>query len=366
MSDVTTVEAICLRCGYDLRGMTVVAVCPECGLAVARSVGDRERLEECPPGWVRRVSIGVGLLAVTAVWMVVGQAATQAMYGWTRVVPAPLGFPLTADTLARGSALSVQLVAVWLVTSREPGARRERPFRVWLWRTCTLIGLASVALDAYLVSAGLVLRWPGLFMANVWWRTPGTWLAVVSSLMAGFYTLAPVVGFWHLKWLAARIGRPKLAEYAGIVGAGLSALMLMGVVREFQQSVNGYRTTNDGMLTGVAVAAALLIVVYAVRRSLGRHPRGRGYVWTAALWAAAWCWGVALVGTDYTRRLWKTVLVVGIPMTTAIVFYAWGLFLLARMAVKFWRAAREAEDRWRRADAAAASDVPAPVNPAAS
>src|SRR5438094_500938 len=61
------VAVTCLRCGYDLRTTDGGGVCPECGLAVSASTGPRERLRDCPPGWVRRVAIGAGVLAVAAV-----------------------------------------------------------------------------------------------------------------------------------------------------------------------------------------------------------------------------------------------------------------------------------------------------------
>ncbi|MFH0983023.1 MAG: hypothetical protein V2A79_16005 [Planctomycetota bacterium] len=51
----------CAACGYNLRGLTLVKVCPECGSPITRSVfGNQLRYSE--PGWVEKLRRGAALL----------------------------------------------------------------------------------------------------------------------------------------------------------------------------------------------------------------------------------------------------------------------------------------------------------------
>ncbi len=51
-------DLICLKCGYNLRGLSPEGRCPECGTAVGRSLhGDR--LQYCDPQWVDKLASGM-------------------------------------------------------------------------------------------------------------------------------------------------------------------------------------------------------------------------------------------------------------------------------------------------------------------
>lgn len=51
----------CLSCGYNLRGLDREGRCPECGVAIGRSVHGN-LLRYCDPGWVGRLSTGMNLI----------------------------------------------------------------------------------------------------------------------------------------------------------------------------------------------------------------------------------------------------------------------------------------------------------------
>src|SRR5690606_23833499 len=59
-------DQACIGCGYALRGLPVAGVCPECGMAIARSFrGDR--LAAADPDYVRTLLRGATLLLAAAV-----------------------------------------------------------------------------------------------------------------------------------------------------------------------------------------------------------------------------------------------------------------------------------------------------------
>jgi hypothetical protein len=55
----------CFRCDYDLRGIADEQPCPECGLLAERSRRKTEHLADAPPGWLRRVAIGLWLILIS-------------------------------------------------------------------------------------------------------------------------------------------------------------------------------------------------------------------------------------------------------------------------------------------------------------
>lgn len=89
-------EQPCIGCGYALRGLPVTGVCPECGMAIARSFrGDR--LAAADPAYVGALLRGATLLlasavAVVALWIgtmviatLLAGAGPRALLEWTVV-----------------------------------------------------------------------------------------------------------------------------------------------------------------------------------------------------------------------------------------------------------------------------------------
>ena len=60
-------EKPCLRCGYSLRRITDSNYCPECGLSVWLSLNQNDTLEMSNPDWLRRMAVGLWILAAASV-----------------------------------------------------------------------------------------------------------------------------------------------------------------------------------------------------------------------------------------------------------------------------------------------------------
>lgn len=359
----------CLRCGYDLRVVGNDGTCPECGLSKSASIGLREKLEECPPGWVRRVAIGTGALAVSAVLLAI--PAAEGMLLNLPLIRSPWGYGGTMalrniaansfwDFLRMGGwvlllfgiGLPLQGLGVWLVTGREPGKTQTQRTRAVAWRVLTLLAIAGYEFDLFFGPSPMMWMWSG----RDWWLSSGAVLARFA------YVACPAIGLWYVRWLTVRMGRPKLAEYAAIVGAGLSAVLLnsfalnllaMLEMANYYYSQFQTQRIDFAEVEAVVVAAMLVIIagVYAIRRILGRRPSTAGYVYTTIIFVLAIVSAEMIENRNYTRHLWQTALAIGLPMAAAITFYLWAVLVLARTAWTLWGASRKAEAAWVQADA---------------
>ncbi|HZZ41597.1 MAG TPA: hypothetical protein VFE58_01545 [Tepidisphaeraceae bacterium] len=109
-------------------------------------------------------------------------------------------------------------VSVWILTVREPKTPRVSWRRAGLWaaRVCALgpaLALLEQLYSAYHSQNGIVM----LLQRREYYLLP--------TLLC-LYIPVPALLFLHLRRLAVRIGRPRLAEHAGIVGVGLSICFL--------------------------------------------------------------------------------------------------------------------------------------------
>jgi len=146
------VETPCVSCGYDLRTLSSEALCPECGVAVSRTI-DRRLLRFCDPSWRLRLYIGVLILLVwTALWIpALGLSLLHGTLGdfdtRTHFVAWFLRFHASTEDerafVLWPKVMFGGLVAgAWLITTREPGQGRDLRLRL----SCRLgVGAAAVA-----------------------------------------------------------------------------------------------------------------------------------------------------------------------------------------------------------------------------
>src|SRR5213592_429230 len=67
-------EKPCLRCGYSLRKITDSNHCPECGLSVWLSLNQNDTLEMSNPDWLRRMAMGLWIMAAASLVAAVAYA----------------------------------------------------------------------------------------------------------------------------------------------------------------------------------------------------------------------------------------------------------------------------------------------------
>ncbi len=126
-------ERVCVACGYALVGLAMDGVCPECGVAVERSLGKR-LLHDVDAGYLRELSRGARCV-VWGAWLglgvffgsVVAIVSGGVLQGMGQPIPdewmmianriASVVFPLIALAAAVVSA-----IGWWKITTADPGA----------------------------------------------------------------------------------------------------------------------------------------------------------------------------------------------------------------------------------------------------
>ncbi len=184
MSSTLAFDAPCRRCGYNLRGLTLGTVCPECRGAVSLSLrGDR--LVFAPPEHVGRlargsrlVALGVGLYVASMVLVMTvsislawgGQSGqVSVIYRW---------FSILSGLIPLGCA-ALLAVGWWIMTSPDPGrleGSRDSRSRLWARWSLAAMVLASVSMFALSAiapgggapGAGPFVILPALLLMALW------------------------------------------------------------------------------------------------------------------------------------------------------------------------------------------------------
>jgi hypothetical protein len=251
----------CLSCGYDITGLERKGVCPECAFPLKDTLEASALLRGWPPALVRRIRLGVYLLAMSPAWLFVGlavglwigifmaasgQADLNELIQGTEIGLA-IGCGLAAVSFVAGCELVTRAIPArplhpaWArVTLRVAGplaalATCMAPFAHLLvlnndpWATL-LIRLVSqaVVLTALIAlirvcqsigrqtQAGVVVgsrNMQGLDTVGAP-RNTGAWSALV--LLA----LVWIVGYWVLPLAYSGIGRPRFGRAFGPLASG--------------------------------------------------------------------------------------------------------------------------------------------------
>ncbi len=200
-----TDDSLCERCGYPLRGLTVDALCPECGLAVSES----------SPG--KRVATPIfGLISVGTFFKTFALYFFHAPAAFRRMAidgdnePARV-FLLWSSMLA--IAWFIAISAAWLVLVEDPSLDNNvLGFIVVL----QLIGVLIILALTYIEMLGVTA-----FSKRRGWRVPFH-LAERVCCYASVGWLPGVMlaglGVWVLQSFA--VGRPWFEQYLGLVKVG--------------------------------------------------------------------------------------------------------------------------------------------------
>jgi len=230
----------CLRCGYDLQGLSAGGNCPECGMGVDRSLAAGDELRHAPPAWLAGLTWGAWLLSVCLLALAVVPFVYPSVPGPGRVV---------ADSFML--AMSLAFVAgTWLLTRPQPRFDETTPARRWVTRAAAAaLALEVVTADLFNLAGSPAF----LHLTPVW-----------TLAFAAF----PPLLFLHLRRLALRLPDPRLALHCAVVSWGGSA----GLV----------------LLLGMSFAPDWLF----------RGPAGRSLRWAEAFSAAVWL--LFLLGSTLT------------------------------------------------------------------
>jgi hypothetical protein len=293
-------QDVCFRCGYDLRGFSDDAPCPECGLLAGRSRMPTEELKHARPRWIGKLSVGVWLIILAQIlsifWFILAPVLLRPLaYAYAYSPPLVLG--LTVWELTEHGHFAVFHLAALMffcgtvfVTWPEGrpevdrfDRRRRGAIRVFAFLLTVLIGLAHWH------------YWNR--RQSIWWS--GDFFDRYSLLAISVIVPLPLLLFRQLRHLAQRVLSAHLAEHCVIVGWGMSATLLLGPLMI--------------VLTEELVRADVL----------------------SRYWA--------------TRSLASLVLMLLIQVAVGL-FYLWTLYISICFAAAFWRAREQAIAMWKRAD----------------
>lgn len=205
--------ARCRGCGYRLRGLSVDAVCPECGRSVEASLrgdqlihADANYLKDLTRGIVI-IEIALALATLAFVWWLFGLFIPSGERAWY--------------SFARNSATSVVMfIGLWMFTKPDPGLRLSDPGD----RPRRIVRLTSLIVCIAGIGAGVIGQ---LSPANV---KSGSLLGgairgrfdlgeVIPSAIAFVGTIASIVQFFasmlYVQWLARRMPSKRHFKWAG-------------------------------------------------------------------------------------------------------------------------------------------------------
>ncbi len=214
-------DAPCRRCEYNLRTLSIDAVCPECAWPVAQSI-QSEELRFADVRWLRQVRWGVRLLLVS----VAGPLALFIASFVVFIIAATLfNSPIDIHLVDKWTDFGVFVfelvrlafvVGVFLVTVAEPATFVSAKFRSVAWMARILAlgdGIMNVT-GFVLAMQGAVISWPLAL------------LVLVPILKSGSFCFLTV----GMRAIARRAGRARLASWTlGVV----SVAFVLSVIHAF-------------------------------------------------------------------------------------------------------------------------------------
>lgn len=217
-SDPTTTHATtqnendvpCIRCGYNLRGLTAVGRCPECGEATEISMRGRN-LAAADQSWIRSLVFGAALAGASPIMLM----------GMIFIVPRVMNDSRVAIHLSFTAVFAIGGIGLWLVSRREPhGPYFDDPR--WTRRTIRAISVAAAPL-------GMVYG-----VLRLFWRSDWTVLGLsVSSLQSWCLTIslpAALIAIMlllprYLAVLSRRLPSRRLSRHGHLAMLGLPGVV---------------------------------------------------------------------------------------------------------------------------------------------
>lgn len=230
----------CIRCGYNLRGLSANGACPECGTAVGRSL-QGDLLQFSPPEWVEQLASGMNWIVMSIVIGIFAGLLVGLMAG-RGGLNGPGGYVIQALGI-------VGVIGYWKVASPDPASIEAEPP----------------------VTARKLVRFVAVFNYVFGFAAEGmgTVNPVPAQVIQVLVGLVGIVGFFadfiYARRLALRIPNPRLAMHTRIVMWGLVAstgLMVIGGLATIAM-FSGSGTTS-GVVSLVLCPTSLGMITFAI------------------------------------------------------------------------------------------------------
>jgi hypothetical protein len=284
-------DIACRGCGYNLRGLSPHGRCPECEIAIGRSI-QGDLLQFCEPGWVDRLARGMkwligGVIATVAgvifgiafaVVLLIYSGALSGGGGGATPTAATMSNMALVGVAQAGVQLvvaSVFMVGFWLLTSPDPADPSEAP-------PVNVRTVARYVLLAWLISSPLMALMSQSYTSTAFSTAPAggapagpaTFLnstaLTVLTLVAALASVAAVVGyvalFIHVRRLARRVPDAGLASHTTIVMWGLVSAMILeaavAIIAAFaiNTMLGSLVTTGAGQTRSTGAIVAMILM----------------------------------------------------------------------------------------------------------
>jgi hypothetical protein len=247
-----TTDLPCRKCSYNLRGLTMIGRCPECGAAVGLSVqGDLLRFSN--PLWVRTLQGGIKNIIYGIAVIFLG-AIVGAVVSVAQNVAGPI---LMFGAIIGGYILI--LVGTWRLTEPDPSGLGEDQYGTSrkLIRITLLLGVVNQVLD-------LIHRF----------SPPPPPISTALTFLSFLFAIAGIVGLFaqlqYLKTLAFRIPDMKLAGRAQFLmyalGISYGAFIVIGAAMALLLALGGPGAApgGGGAMQAIGCSAAIAGLAFLV------------------------------------------------------------------------------------------------------
>jgi hypothetical protein len=268
-------DMTCIRCGYNLRGLSPDGVCPECGTAIGRSLhGDLLRF--APPDWVENLAAGMN-------WIVAAIIIGIAAGALSVVLSSAVGARGLGELIAHALGI-VSVIGYWKVTTPDPGRLEQEP-PVNARNLVRLTVVLNYVFGFARLGAGAIDRR----------------VLIVALAIAG---LSGVVNYFaiftYARQLALRIPNLRLAGQTRIVMWGMVAVAVFAMlllVSAMSTPASGARPPRGGdTLVLLACSAGLGTLIFGIwslvlllwfRRELATAARQARQTWARPAFPAS-------------------------------------------------------------------------------
>ncbi len=247
----------CVRCGYNLRGISAIGRCPECGEPVETTLRP-DLLHMADPDWLGKLRKGsnwliaaiVMNLAMIPIGMVIGIATVASSIGQGGTLPMPaLIFLSVLGLIITG----VYAVAVWNLSEPETDVfeiRTSCKLMRWLIVPAMLIGIVTEFL-------------------NISGQTPLLYAAAGIDFLTSIMMLVGfLAGLWYLRHLADRIPEPSLAKQTMTVYWGYLVAMSIAILFGTGMTLFALASSNTANPASAAAFGAIGLIMCPVGLAL--------------------------------------------------------------------------------------------------